>query len=404
MGNKLFEQIGGTIKITLRGKNQERAINMASTRGVFLWDIKKRGDDLELKVRTSGFSALKQIAEENNFELEVQDRRGLPFIRTILRRRMAFIGGGFLFVVAMYLLSSFVWSVDVGGNKTIARERIIVAAARHGVYPGAPKWTFSCSEVEKALLQEIDDISYVRLDLKGVKANIKVVEKIVPLQNIDGPGNIVAKKDGMVESVLVLDGQAQVKRGDVVAKGDILISGLVIPQPSPYVSPEEQIEMEPSLVKARGEVKARVWCQGYGECRLKTETLRRGKGKQNKYYLIIPGRTLSLNLRDEVRFQFYNQKVFSHLLRTRWGEIGFKRVVLRENIKEVKVYSEEEALAIAKTNAWKDLKKEAGPGFHMVASRVKMISSPSEPLIRVRVIAESIENIALVQPINADAK
>lgn len=206
MGSKFFDQIGGTIKVTLRGKNQERAINMASTRGVFLWDIKKRGDDLDLKVRTSGFSALKTIADENDFELEVRGRRGLPFFRTLIRRRMAFIGGGFLFIIAMYLLSSFVWSVDVAGNKTVPRERIIVAAARHGVYPGAAKWGFSRSEVERSLLQDLDDICYVQLDLKGVKARINVVEKIVPLQDIDGPSNIVAKKNGMVETILVLDG------------------------------------------------------------------------------------------------------------------------------------------------------------------------------------------------------
>lgn len=403
MGSKFFDQVGGSLKVTLRGRNGERAINMASTRGVFLWDIKKRGEDLDLKVRNSGFSALKEIAEENGFELEVRHRRGLPFFRTIIRRRMAFIGGGALFIVAMYLLSSFVWSVDVGGNKTVSREKIIVAAARHGVYPGAAKWAFSRSEVERALLQEVDELSYVRLDLKGVKAHIKVVEKIVPLQDIDGPANIVAKKEGMIESVLVLDGQARVKNGDVVARGDILISGLVIPEQSPYVDPEEQVDMEPNLVKARGDVKARVWYQGYGECRLRDENRRWGKGKQNKFYLVIPGHTLSLKSRD-TDFPFYEQKVTTHIMRTPLGKIGFKRITRREIIKDIRVHSEKEALSTAKRKAWKDLRGNVSPGFKLVRSRVKMISSPSEPLIRVRIIAESIENIAVAQPINTEAK
>jgi len=404
MGNSFFDRIGGTIKVTLRGKNQERAINMASTRGVFLWDIKKRGDDLDLKVRASGFSALKNIAEENGYELEIREKSGLPFFRTVIRRRLVFIGGAFLFVVAMYLLSSFVWSVEVGGNKTVPQERIIVAAARHGVYPGAPKWTFSRSKVEAALLREIDDLSYVQLDLKGVKARIKVVEKIIPRQDIDGPGNIVARKNGMVETVLVLDGQARVRSGDVVAKGDILISGLVIPEPSPYLAPEEQEEMEPGLVKARGEVKARVWYQGYGECRIKDEHQYLGHKKQSRFYLIIPGRLLSLNIRQTASFPAYDRSVRNHVLSTRWGEVGVKRVVLREKIKQVTLYSEHEALDRAQRTAWKDLKRQMDPASHMVTSRVKMISSPSEPIIRVKVIAESVENIAAAQPINTEAK
>ena len=48
MGNKLFDQVGGTIKVALKGKNQEKIINMASSRGIYIWDIKKNGDDLNL--------------------------------------------------------------------------------------------------------------------------------------------------------------------------------------------------------------------------------------------------------------------------------------------------------------------------------------------------------------------
>ncbi|MGE5389662.1 MAG: sporulation protein YqfD, partial [Deltaproteobacteria bacterium] len=104
------------------------------------------------------------------------------------------------------------------------------------------------------------------------------------------------------------------------------------------------------------------------------------------------------------RFAFYDRKVYCHLFKTSRGQIGFKRVVMREKIKKVRVYSEKEAMTTAKRNAWRDLKNDTGPGFNMVSSRIKMISSPSEPLIRIRVIAESIENIALAQPINTEAK
>lgn len=404
MSSKFFDQIGGTIKVTLRGKNQERAINMASARGIFIWDIKKQGDDLDLKVRTSGFSALRNIADENDFELEVRDKKGLPFFKNVIRRRMAFIFGGIFFMLAMYLLSSFVWSVDVSGNKTVSRENIIMAAARHGVYPGAAKWSFSRSEAENALLNEVEDLSYVEIDLKGVKARIKVVEKIMPLKDTNGPRNIVAKKDGMIERILVLDGQPRVKTGDVVAKGDILISGLVIPEPNPYMDPAEQGDLEPSLVKARGEVRARVWYEGYGECRLKDEIIKPGSRKQSKLYLVTPGKTFSLNIKHRLRFPYYSKSSHCYVIGTPWGDLGFKRVIFKEKRKNVHMYTEEQALARAKELAWKDLKSKLRPGGRLTNSRVKMISSPSEPIIRVKVSAESIENITLVQPINTQAK
>ncbi len=43
MANKLFDQVGGTIKVALKGKNQEKIINMASSRGILYGILKKTG-------------------------------------------------------------------------------------------------------------------------------------------------------------------------------------------------------------------------------------------------------------------------------------------------------------------------------------------------------------------------
>ena len=61
------------------------------------------------------------------------------------------------------------------------------------------------------------------------------------------PCDIVAKKDGIIEEVLVKNGVEVVKVGDVVLKGDILISGII------------DLEFfETKMVHAIGNVKART--------------------------------------------------------------------------------------------------------------------------------------------------
>ena len=152
-----------------------------------------------------------------------------------------------------------------------------MTAARYG-YTRAPRWTFSRSEVEGAMLRELSELAYVKIDIKGVKATVEVVEKIFPREEISGPCHIVAAKEGVVEEVLVLAGEAQVEKGKAVSKGDILISGVVYPQKNPFMEGvEEELEEKPSLVRARGRVKARVWYQGYGECRLVRKNALSGK-------------------------------------------------------------------------------------------------------------------------------
>jgi len=71
------------------------------------------------------------------------------------------------------------------------------------------------------VILDIDGLSYVNVLVRGTKVKVEVAEgvkrpSIIPL-NV--PCDIVAKKDGVIKSVIVKIGQAQVKEGDTVKKG-----------------------------------------------------------------------------------------------------------------------------------------------------------------------------------------
>ncbi|MEN6460319.1 MAG: sporulation protein YqfD, partial [Syntrophomonas sp.] len=274
MAKRFFDQLGGIIGVKIRGEKQEKIINMALSRGIYIWDIKKDYDSIILKVKASGYEALKNICDENGYVMETTVKQGFPFFKGVFKRRLGFLGGALIFVAALYLLSSFIWFVEVSGNRQVDRASILNTAAKYGVYEGAARWGFSRSEVEKAMLKELSQLAYVKVDIKGVKANIEVVEKVFPQNEINGACHMVAAKSGIIKEVLVLDGQAAVKEGDVVARGDILISGIVFPSVNPFMEGENLPPEKPYQVRARGSVKAQINYQGYGECRLKSEKTR----------------------------------------------------------------------------------------------------------------------------------
>lgn len=405
MGNKLFDQVGGTIKVALKGKNQEKIINMASSRGIYIWDIKKNGDDLNFKVRTSGLKALQSISEENDYELDVREKQGLPFYRNLFRRRMGFFTGALIFILALYIMSSFVWFVEVDGNKKVESSKILLTAAKHGVYQGAAKWNFSRIEAEEAMLRDLGELSYVKLDIRGVKARIQVVEKILPKTDISGPCHIVATRDGVIEEVLALDGQANVKPGDVVKKGDILISGVVFPEKSPYIvnndeEEKEEEQEEPYTVRARGQVKARVWYEGYGECRLHEEKLVLSGRKLRKIYIETPWKTFLVKGQREKTYNLYEQKIKKRIVKSPLGDFGFFQVELKEKIKKTRDFTEKEAVKLAQERAMKTLARKMGDNTKISESRVDILSRPSDPILRARISVEAIEDIATTQPIN----
>ncbi|NLV22123.1 MAG: sporulation protein YqfD [Syntrophomonadaceae bacterium] len=402
MINKFFNSLGGVITLLVKGKNQERIINLALSRGIYIWDIKWQGNNLYLRIRSSALQAFQAIAEENDFELEIASKRGLPFLKTKARRRIGFLGGAAVFILALYVLSLFVWFIEVDGNKVVDSKQILQSAARNGLYQGSGKWKFSCSEVEKAMLRELPRLTYAQCELRGVKAHIRVVEKVWPDDDFYGPCHIVADRDGVVEDILVLEGQAIVKRGQVVGHGDILISGIVYPpEPEPEITEDSEIGApeEPSFVRARGTIKARTWYEGYGECprRLETKILTGKKAWEIK--LTTPWKELGLKKAKLSPDGFYKLASKPVKINTPLGIWGIYINQYHEQEKKVQIYTEARATEIARENGFNNLRRKIRPDVQISDSYIEVLSSPSDNLVRIKIAIESIEDISRVQPI-----
>ena len=404
MASKLFDQVGGVISLSLNGKNPEKLMNLALSRGIYLWDIKKEDDRVYLKVRKSGFDALKVLAEESGIEISVLDRQGLPFYKQTLQRRIGFLGGLFLFIIALYFLSSFIWFLEVSGNQKVNTVQILDSAARHGLYRGAAKWNFQRREVEKAMLRDLPQIAYIQLDVRGVKTEIRVVEKILPGEDIHEPCHIVARKDGVVQEVLVLKGQANVEPGQAVAKGDILISGIVFPSsPSPFLEEEETEvqDMLPYAVRARGQVKARTWYEGYGECKLRVDKKVFTGEQHNQWYLLIPGKQYLIKGGKKADFNMFTRTEKRKAISTPWGPIGFSRVLLKEQTIESIEYEQEQAIKMAREKALKELRGQYDRHAEVLASHTDILSSPGDSMVRLKITTETLEDIGIAKPINS---
>lgn len=401
MANKFSDQMGGFISLCLKGENYEKIINRALARGIYIWDIKRQDDLITLKVRTSGYEAFKTIADEHNYKIEVLKRQGMPFYKTVMKRRMGLLGGAVIFIAALYLMSSFLWLVQVSGNNKVDRNKILMTAAIHGIYPGAAKWNFSRTEVEEAMLRDLSGLSYIECDIRGVKANIKVVEKILPDHEITEPCHIVAAQEGVVEEVLVLEGQANVKPGTVVAKGDILISGIVYP-PVPYeMAAKPAPSSQPYQVRARGKVMARTWYEGYGECSLKSEKKVFTEKELNKLYLITPWKKVLVKGRGDNRFAIYEESGNEKVWHSPIGSWGFSSLSIKEQQINTTKYSEKEAVDIAREKALQSLHQKMEVSLKVSDSHFEVLSSPSDSIVRIKVSVESIQDISQAQPISA---
>lgn len=407
--NRWLDYIGGLVTVRIRGSYPERMINLALARGILLSRVRRDGQGLTVTLRTTGYKALRNIADDASYELDVVQQEGLPFYRQVLARRWMAAVGGVLFVLALYTLSSMVWYVGVSGAKRTPPERIQAVAARSGLHARVWKANVKKSAVEQQILQELPELSYAEVDIRGVGVTIRVVEKILPDDYVGLASHLVSNKSGQVEDVLVLEGEPLVQRDDPIKPGTILISGIVYAQPSPdgEIIPELSADggiaepPAPRLVRAQGVVRARIVYEGYGE-QVLTERQYDLTGRKMERLTINSG-ILRFNLwRSHPPFRHFRQKNQIRRVSTPWGDLKLGWSVFEEVRVRKMDYSRQQALEKAKENAMRDLKRQITGAERIVDTRVTAIASPGDDIIRVKAIAEVIERVGQPQPLAAE--
>ena len=279
----LWYYLHGYVMIEVSGFSVERFVNMAAFRGIYLWNIQPKGSAVQMNVSAKGYNLLAECAEKTGCRYEMVCLCGLPAVLKKYKKRKVLSLGILIFVGILYALSSFVWVVEVQGNERIEKQQLLKACQEAGMAPGTLKWNIHTDDITQYLLETFEDISWVSVSIDGTEALIRIVETIPKPEIIDKqtPSDLVAKKDSVIQSIITEAGTPMVQSGDVVKKGDVLISGEVVL----VVGDEEEAGRE--YVNARGTVLAKTWYTLEEELPLSyTEKKYTGIEKKDKSLLI----------------------------------------------------------------------------------------------------------------------
>ena len=229
-------------------------MNMAAFRGIYLWDVTREGAAMTMKAAGSSLDILQACAEKTGCSMEVLGRGGLPVFFRRFRRRQVWTAGLLCFAAGLYLLSSFIWTVRVEGNERLTEEELLSVCGEMGLKPGVWKRRVETEAITNGLLLRFSDISWVSVGVEGTDVTIKLAETIEKAERIDRetPCDIVAAQDGVIVQITAERGTPKVQAGDVVKKGDILIS-------SELIIGLEGEEQHTAYTAAEGTITARIW-------------------------------------------------------------------------------------------------------------------------------------------------
>ena len=225
---KIIRFLLGYITFTAIGRFPERFINLTGNRGICLFDVKKNEKGFKCSSIATEFPVLLKLAKRSFVDIKIIKKSGVPFIVKKYKKRYGMIFGAVLFVLIQFLLSFFIWDISVCGNSNIEAEEILNLANELGVKNGVLKSSINTNLLENHILDEFPSISWASVNLTGSRLNLEVKEKTTPpeLVPLDNPCNIISDSDAQIVRLEIYKGTPEVKVGDAVAKGQILVNGI----------------------------------------------------------------------------------------------------------------------------------------------------------------------------------
>ena len=191
-------------------------------------------------------------ASQNGIEAEIIRRHGLPFLIARYKKRVGLLVGLLLGLALLFYAELFVWKITVNGNTLLSDEEIIRALEDYGIGVGSFIPRIPVLQAQNEFLIKYGELSSFAINIKGTHIQVEVLERThtPEIEQKNGFCNIVSDYDGIVLSVEAVDGTAVVKVGDVVSKGQLLISAYTVAARNIY-----------RLHHARGKIQAQVYEQ-----------------------------------------------------------------------------------------------------------------------------------------------
>ena len=329
--------IFGYVRIAIEGYYIERFINICTNKKIIIWNLKREGGiKLFFNTGINEFSELCKIAKKTQCKIKIQDKKGIPFILHRYKKRKIFVGFLVAIIIIIAISSNFIWNIQIEVQNNEEFDQIEEDLEEVGLKIGKAKSDIDTKEIINKLRLKRDDIAWVGMELKGTNMIVKLVKADAKPEIVDDAEycNIISDKEGIITKINVQNGTANVKVGDTVKEGTILVNGWM-----------EGKYTGVRYVHAKAEIEAKIWyTENITIPYNATETIETG-GEEVNYGIKL--NNFEINFPKGVsKFEFYDTikeekkfKLFSDF----YLPISIIKETKKEVKKEQKEYSVDEA-------------------------------------------------------------
>lgn len=325
MLSTIISCIKGAYTLKATGRFPERILNIASTSGIYIQNVKRTDcDTITFCVSKKGGDKLLQ-SNLKGLELSLVESFGVPVIFSRYKKRVLLFFLPLMFVIVSFVFSLFIWRVEITGGDEALRAQVKKVISENGIKTGALKYKIDQYDVKKSSILQIDDLSWLWVDIKGSTAKVKIHKRIPtpPIIKINEPSNVIATHSGVIEKMQVYCGLPLVKEGMTVEKGQVIISGVF----------ESENENIPTYYHhATGNVVLRVFEEKVIVIPKKT-VIKKPTGKEKKVFCInFEKNNVKFSLNSGISYSEYDKIEKKYVLSPL--PVSFSKIIYREAVAE----------------------------------------------------------------------
>lgn len=263
----IVDFIYGTV--TLRVFGRERIIDLLMHYNVSYSYMKREDDGLIITLSRKEARYLGDILSKKGEKYEKIDEKGAVMLSLRLLERPGLIVGALLFALILFSSSRHIWDIRVDGNEKLSSSVIEERLSDYGCSPGANIKNLDLRSLCNKFMRDYDDISFMSVNMDGTIARVQIKEMRESVRRDDdvtSPSVIVASRDAQIERFEVSSGKLEASVGQVVKKGQMLVSGIM------------DYEGKTKIGGASGKVMARTLREIEVFCPAKEEIVKSGSG------------------------------------------------------------------------------------------------------------------------------
>lgn len=218
--------------LRIEGDHAERFINLCAKNDIRLEKIERTEENV--RAVAFGFCEAKigELADKAGVAVTISKKSGLLYRFLLYRCRIVFYLMPPAVLIGLWVLSGYIWSVKLSGNRSITADMMYDYLIEREWYYGDKISNIVPDEMEEQLRARFPVITWCNVVVKGTCLMIDIKENELAgsgtgggRQYPAGYGNMAALEQGTVASIITRAGVPQCKVGDSVSQGQILVSG-----------------------------------------------------------------------------------------------------------------------------------------------------------------------------------